>query len=59
MTPTKEIGSDSASNMREAAPKEWRPPELRKLPIAATAGDSHIGGNDGNTAKNGLAGSNS
>jgi hypothetical protein len=23
---------------REAVPKEWRPPELRKLPIEATAG---------------------
>jgi hypothetical protein len=34
---------------RESTQKEWRPPALRKLPIAATAGSGKatISGNDG------------
>ena len=42
MTPTHIKGPQADSDMRELVPKSarkpWRRPELRKLPIAATAG---------------------
>jgi hypothetical protein len=49
----------SARDEREAVPKEWRRPSLRKLSIAATAQQNrvHIGFDDGNTKKVGSAGS--
>ena len=56
MTPEKVVGPNIDSNLPEPAKKEWRRPELRKLPIAATAASNFTGGNDGNGAKNGLSG---
>lgn len=48
---TTEAGTQSESgNGRDAIKKEWRRPELRKLPIAATAAGSTLG-NEGNTKK--------
>lgn len=32
------------SNMRQPAPKEWRPPELHKLRIEATSSSGQKGG---------------
>ena len=49
----------SDKNVAEPMEKEWERPELRKLPIAATAGSTHTGANDGNTTKNGSSGSQS
>jgi hypothetical protein len=56
MTPEKLGGPNIESDMRETAKKEWRRPVLRKLPIAATAATSFLGGNDGNSAKDGHSG---
>lgn len=47
---------NSQSDMRASGKKEWHSPRLKKLPIAATSGSPHIGGNDGNTKKKGHAG---
>jgi hypothetical protein len=52
MRPAKRAGSNSDSNMRESAQKEWRRPALRKLQIAATAGAKRAG-DEGNTKKSG------
>ncbi len=41
---------DSSDNVRGSVKKEWRRPELQKLPIAATAAGSSKG-NEGNTKK--------
>jgi hypothetical protein len=38
MVPTHIKGAGPNSEKRESTQKEWRRPELRKLPIAATAG---------------------
>jgi len=56
MTPEKVVGPNIDSNLPEPAKKEWRRPVLRKMPIAATAASTMIGGNDGNGAKDGLSG---
>ena len=56
MTPEKVVGPNIDSNLPEPAKKEWRRPVLRKLPIAATASQSFVGGNDGNGAKKGDSG---
>ena len=56
MTPEKLGGPNIESDMREPPKKVWRRPVLRKLPIAATAADTFQGGNDGNGAKSGAAG---
>jgi hypothetical protein len=53
MTTARDDGS--ASNVRGPTKKEWRQPNLRKLPIVATAGGK-IAGNEGNTSKGGDAG---
>jgi hypothetical protein len=37
MISAKENGLNSDSDMRDSAKKEWHRPELRKLPIRATA----------------------
>jgi hypothetical protein len=50
------VSTKSDGNPRKPAKKEWRPPELRKLPIAATASGTHISFNDGNTKKVGSSG---
>ena len=42
--------SNSGGNIRDSVKKEWRRPELRKLPIAATAGGTTLG-DEGNTKK--------
>jgi hypothetical protein len=59
MAPEKVVGATIEGDMRKPGKKEWRCPELRKLPITATAGSTHTGGNDGNMGKNGSAFSNS
>jgi len=41
MMPT---GSNADSKARESHPKEWRRPELRKLPVEATASSPSKGG---------------
>ena len=59
MTPAEGIGSNNISNMPESARKEWRPPGLRKLPIAATGGEGGTkpgAGDEGNSKKVGDAG---
>jgi hypothetical protein len=50
MTDTKGTASKGDSNIRATALKEWRPPSLRKLPIAAT-GAGVQEGDEGNTKK--------
>jgi hypothetical protein len=60
MTSEKPLGTKSESNTTEPAKKVWRRPELRKLPIGATAlggGKPTIGTNDGSGSKSGSAGS--
>jgi hypothetical protein len=46
---------NSNGNLRELSKKEWRRPDLKKLPIAATAGSKGQAGDEGNTSKNGDA----
>jgi hypothetical protein len=49
MAVTEGTGS-TGSNFRATSMKEWRPPYLRKLPIAAT-GSGVQEGDEGNTKK--------
>jgi len=57
--PTSESNMPDAARA-ESAKKEWRPPSLRKLSIAATATTRvHVSHDDGNTKKVGTAGTNS
>jgi hypothetical protein len=50
MTYTKGTVSKGGADIRATGLKEWRPPSLRKLPIAAT-GSGVQEGNEGNTKK--------
>ena len=60
MTPTHIKGArpNSDNNMRELerAQKEWRRPELRKLPISATAGNKGFGNEGAGQPKAGDSG---
>jgi hypothetical protein len=57
MIPEEIAETNSDSSTKEPAKKGWRPPELRKLPIGATAqGKPQVGHDDGMTAKSGTAG---
>jgi DNA-binding helix-hairpin-helix protein with protein kinase domain len=47
---------NSREHASEAGKKEWHPPVLKKLPIAATAGASKHSGNEGGGAGKGDAG---
>jgi len=52
----KESKYEMANRGLESAPKEWRRPELRKLPIAATATQDKETGNEGGGEGKGDAG---
>jgi hypothetical protein len=58
-TPQEVVGPNVERCGREPTMKEWHRPELRKLPIVATSGDLHVGGNDGNGMKDGSSSHNS
>ena len=59
MTPTHIKGPQADSDMRELVPKSarkpWRRPELRKLPISATAGSKGTGNEGMGPTKSGDA----